>query len=354
MNYEFYMQQVLELAQMGRYSARPNPMVGCVIVKNNVVVGKGFHHARGLLHAEPQALAEAGNFAKNATLYVNLEPCNHTGLTPPCCDAILKAGIAKVVIANIDNNPKVNHSGINRLRANGLTVVTGVLEREALRLNSDFFFAYQHKRPFVRMKVATSLDGKIAMANGQSKWITGDLARNEVQLLRAQTSAIITGSNTVIIDNANLNIRDNIPLDGILKELALKYQPLKVLIDSKLQVPTNLNFFDSGKIVVANTVAGSPDFINSGDKVDLKLLLSYLFEQYQITSVLIEAGSALNSLFLGQNLVDEVHWFTAPKVLGASAKQVFNFELEHLNQAVNLQPIASKMLDNDLYQVFKV
>ena len=204
---EFWMAKAIQLAAKGRYTTSPNPRVGCVIVKHDQCIGQGYHIQAGTPHAEVHALVAAGDNARDATAYVTLEPCSHTGRTPPCADALIKAGVARVVVAMTDPNPQVSGSGIERIKAAGIAVTQDVLTSQARALNPGFIKRMQHGLPWVRVKLGVSLDGKIALANGASQWITGPAARRDVQRLRAQSCAIITGSGTVIADNPSMLVR---------------------------------------------------------------------------------------------------------------------------------------------------
>ena len=229
------MTYALRLAEQGLYSTQPNPRVGCVIVKNNQIIGQGAHLKAGEPHAEVYALREAGAEAKDADVYVTLEPCSHHGRTPPCVDALIAAGVKRVVVAMRDPNSLVAGNGIKRLQAHGIEVETGLLESEVLALNPGFISRMTHNMPYLRTKIATSLDGETALNNGKSQWITGEAARLDVQRWRAQSCAIITGVGTVLTDNPRLNVR----LDNINR------QPIRVLVDSKLQTPLNCKMLDA-------------------------------------------------------------------------------------------------------------
>ena len=237
MNDAHYMQQAIELAGQGLYSTMPNPRVGCILVRDGQVIGQGGHIRAGFAHAEVNALASCGN-AKGATAYVTLEPCSHTGKTPPCCDALIKAGVSRVVVAMQDPNPEVAGSGIAQLRAAGIKVDVGVLEDQAKALNPGFIKRMTSNRPLVTVKLAMSLDGRTAMASGESQWITSGEARSDVQRLRARSCAIITGVDTVIYDDASLTVRaPELGLCENLTKLATEQQPLRVVLDSMLRMP---------------------------------------------------------------------------------------------------------------------
>ena len=317
----------LRLAEQGLYSTQPNPRVGCVIVKNNQIIGQGAHLKAGEPHAEVYALREAGAEAKDADVYVTLEPCSHHGRTPPCVDALIAAGVKRVVVAMQDPNSLVAGNGIKRLQAHGIEVETGLLESEVLALNPGFISRMTHNMPYLRTKIATSLDGKTALNNGKSQWITGEAARLDVQRWRAQSCAIITGVGTVLTDNPRLNVR----LDNINR------QPIRVIVDSKLQTPLNCKMLDTitlqtSPVLIAyasdahNQASGlsaaGAELLHLPDvngRVDLTALLSILAER-GINEVLLEAGQGLNGAFLQASLIDEFIFYYAPKLMGADAK----------------------------------
>ena len=239
-----YMARAIELARKGLYTTHPNPRVGCVIVRDGQVVGEGWHVRTGEPHAEVHALRAAGDQARGATAYVTLEPCSHYGHTPPCAEGLITAGVARVVAAMQDPNPDVAGRGLKRLVDAGIQVCSGVLEAQARALNPGFLKRMEHGLPFVRVKMAMSLDGRTAMANGESQWITGPAARSAVQRLRAQASVVLTGADTVLADGARLTVRGpELGLDPELTALALSRPPLRVLVDGRLRVPLDAPFF---------------------------------------------------------------------------------------------------------------
>ncbi len=339
-----YMAQALQLAQQGLYSTHPNPRVGCVIVKNGVVVGQGWHQCAGEPHAEVHALREAGTQAKGATAYVTLEPCSHHGRTPPCANALVSAGVARVVTAMQDPNPQVAGTGLARLQAAGVEVISGVLEEQARSLNCGFIKRMETGLPWVRVKLAMSLDGRTAMANGESKWITGPAARSDVQRLRARSSLVITGADTVLQDQARLTVRSaELGLDPWQTALAEKYVVERLLIDSQLRVPTTAAFFQAGKVLVATLqrVANQPDIeylclTEQNGKVNLVELLKKLAVR-GTNEVLVEAGPRLAGAFVEQGLVDELYIYMAPKLMGALANPLLSLPFQHMSQAVDLR-----------------
>lgn len=336
------MKQAIKLASCGLYTSYPNPAVGCVIVRDGKVIGRGFHHKAGLPHAEIMALQDASFDVEGATVYVTLEPCSHYGRTPPCAKKLVECKVAKVVVACRDPNPKVSGRGFQILKDAGIEVVEHVLEKEALFSSRAFMKSIVKGIPYVAVKTGMSLDAKTALCNGKSKWITNNKSRAKVQDIRAKSDCIITSSNTVIADDPKLNVR--------YEELKEKYrkkidfdcvrQPLKVVLDSngkldisKYQIFTsghNLlvlasdNLEELNKETIINENVSSVYIIRSSDgHIDINALLEYLGTK-QIRKVLVEAGSNLISAFLNANAVDEIYAFVAPKLLGERARDAFN------------------------------
>ncbi len=323
------MRRVLELAEKGSFSTHPNPRVGCVIVNDGVIVGEGYHHSAGLLHAEREALEQAGDQARGATAYVNLEPCCHQGRTPPCTDGLIDAGISRVVAAMSDPNPLVEGGGFELLEMAGIDVEGGLMETEARWLNRGFIKRMKQKIPWVILKSAATLDGKTAAFNGESKWITSDAARNKVQYLRASVSAVVTGIDTVIADDPQLDVR-----------LGDNYrQPLRIVLDSQLRIPLEARIIGSDSCCVVFTLSKDVskiaaltelgveviEQVNSGsDKIDLEKMLTDL-SQRQCNEVLVEAGQTLSGAFIESNLVDELELFYAGSLLGGQANDMFKF-----------------------------
>jgi diaminohydroxyphosphoribosylaminopyrimidine deaminase/5-amino-6-(5-phosphoribosylamino)uracil reductase len=318
-----YMRRCLALAEKARGLTSPNPMVGAVIVKNHTVIGEGFHTKAGAPHAEVEALKRAGKAARGATLYVNMEPCCHYGKTPPCTDMIIKSGINKVCIAMQDPNPLVSGNGIKQLRKAGITVEQGLLKKEAGRLNEVFIKYIAKKRPFVVLKTAISLDGKIATYTGESKWITGEKARKYAHTLRSYYDAVLAGIGTVLKDDPLLNYRGS---------LETVRQPVRVIVDSSARIPIDCELIKTTKnirtiiAVTKNAVASKlKKLTNTGaevlliqnqhDRVHLDDLLNKLGSM-GISSVLVEGGGELNASFIGSDLVDKLLIFIAPKIIG--------------------------------------
>jgi len=324
-----HMAHALQLAKRGLYTTDPNPRVGCVIVRDGQVVGEGWHRRAGEPHAEVHALAAASAQARGATAYVSLEPCCHHGRTPPCSEALIKAGIARVVAAMPDPNPRVASQGIAELEKAGIRVDIGLLQAEAERLNPGFISRMTRGRPYLCVKLAASLDGRTALQNGESKWITGEAARADVQRLRARSSAILTGIGTVLADDPSLTVRD----------LDIGRQPLRVVVDPQLRMrPTARMLTLPGTTLVVTSeehaknaaalcaagaeVSGMP--VTSG-RMNLSLLLEQLAAR-ETNEVLVEAGATLSGDLLNAGLVDELVLYLAPHLLGSSARGLFNFK----------------------------
>ncbi|MCF7544837.1 bifunctional diaminohydroxyphosphoribosylaminopyrimidine deaminase/5-amino-6-(5-phosphoribosylamino)uracil reductase RibD [Pseudomonas petrae] len=354
-----YMARALELARKGVYSTHPNPRVGCVIVRDGAIVGEGWHVRAGEPHAEVHALRQAGDKAKDATAYVTLEPCSHHGRTPPCADALVNAGVARVVAAMQDPNPDVAGRGLLRLMNAGIAVQSGVLESEARALNKGFLKRMEHGLPYVRVKLAMSLDGRTAMASGESQWITGPEARSAVQRLRARSSVVLTGADTVLTDNARLTVRpDELGLNAELTALAATRPPLRVLIDGRLRVPLDAPFFKAGSALVATCAAASAReryhdeghemlaLASSGGHVDLRKLLIELAAR-GVNDVLVEAGPKLAGAFTRLGLVDEFQIFVAGKFMGSSARPLLDLPLAQMNEALELKIVEMRAVGND-------
>jgi diaminohydroxyphosphoribosylaminopyrimidine deaminase / 5-amino-6-(5-phosphoribosylamino)uracil reductase len=343
----YWMSHALRLAERGFYTTRPNPRVGCVIVKDNQLIAEGWHYRAGEAHAEVNALQQACDKARNATAYVTLEPCSHTGKTGPCAHALVTAGISRMVYAMQDPNPLVAGRGLQILRDAGVEVVGPVLEESARQLNPGFIKRMEKKLPYVRCKLAMSLDGRTAMANGKSQWITGTEARSDVQKLRAQSGVIITGADTLLHDDASFTLRETeLNLENAKDIVALP--PLRVLLDSNQRVDINTKFFQHpSPILLVHALNQStkkyPDWVEvislpdpQTKKIDLKKLIQLLAEKH-INEVLIESGATLAGSFLSAGLIDELIIYMAPKLMGSDARPLFDLPLQDLNAAVNLQ-----------------
>ncbi|WP_438951145.1 bifunctional diaminohydroxyphosphoribosylaminopyrimidine deaminase/5-amino-6-(5-phosphoribosylamino)uracil reductase RibD [Porticoccus sp.] len=347
------MARALQLAGRGRYTTMPNPMVGCVIARGDQVIGEGWHECAGEPHAEIHALSQAGGAAKGATAYVTLEPCSHYGRTPPCAGSLISAGIARVVYAVVDPNPKVAGVGLETLRRAGITVDGPVLEDEALQLNRGFIKRHQHGRPWVTVKLAMSMDARTAMANGESRWITGAAARSDVQRLRAQSCAIITGSGTVLHDNPLLTVRAaELGLENAAR-IATR-QPLRVVVCGKKPLSSTTTLLNDGGRTLLVT-AGEKNIANvssvnldRGDgRVDLAALLRQL-SVLECNGVLVEAGAALAGAFVSQGLADELIIYMAPTLLGSLARPMMVLPFENMDQKLPLKIRDIRMVGDDL------
>lgn len=354
-----YMARALELARKGLYTTHPNPRVGCVVVRDGQVVGEGWHVRAGEPHAEVHALHQAGELAHGATAYVTLEPCSHHGRTPPCADALVKAGVARVVAAMQDPNPQVAGNGLQRLQAAGICVQAGVLEDEARALNPGFIKRMEHGLPFVRVKLAMSLDGRTAMASGESQWITGPAARSAVQRLRARSSLVLTGADSVLMDGARMTVRGpESGLDTETLKLIEARPPLRLLIDGRLRVPLHVPFFQAGPALVATAapVAEQARYAAAGHEllslpapdghVDLPALMAVLAER-GVSEVLVEAGAQLAGAFARQNLVDEYQLFIAARFLGSSARPLLEWPLAQMADAPALKITEMRAVGDD-------
>ncbi|KIO49497.1 bifunctional diaminohydroxyphosphoribosylaminopyrimidine deaminase/5-amino-6-(5-phosphoribosylamino)uracil reductase RibD [Nitrosospira sp. NpAV] len=313
-----YMSQALQLAEKGLHGTSPNPRVGCVIVHDGRVVGSGWHERAGQPHAEINALNAAGTAARDATAYVTLEPCSHHGRTPPCAEALINAGIAKVVCAMSDPNPLVAGGGYELLKQAGIDIQTGLMEGEARALNIGFVARHTRKRPWVRMKIAASLDGKTALSNGSSQWITSEAARCDGHRFRARSCAILTGIGTILADDPQLTVR----------HVETSRQPLRVVVDSRLEIPLDAKALrgggeliftaaaSEGKIVALRDVgARSIVMPDKYDNVDLAGMMRTLAD-FEINEVMVEAGRKLNGALINAGLVDELVIYFAPYLIG--------------------------------------
>ncbi len=322
-----FMARALRLAERGVYTAHPNPMVGCVLVNNGEIVGEGWHERAGEAHAEINALRAAAGRARGATAYLTLEPCSHEGKTPPCAPALIEAGISEVVIAMQDPFPAVSGNGMAALAAAGIRVRSGLMEEAAQALNSGFLSRVQRGRPFVRLKVASSLDGAIAMKSGESQWITGPEARDDVQRLRAQSGAILTGIGTVLADDPALNVRhEALDTRGI--------QPARAVLDSRLRMPLSAGMLamPGVTIVYCTDDAGRQPLVDAGVHVvrvqrasgvlDARAVLADLAGR-EVNDVLVEAGPAVSGHLLACRLVDELVIYQAPHIMGSETKPMF-------------------------------
>ena len=345
------MAHALRLAERGLYTTTPNPRVGCVIVRDGVIVGEGWHERAGEPHAEAHALRGAGERARGATAYVTLEPCNHTGRTPPCATALIQSGIARVVAAMVDPNPIVAGTGLRALSDAGLETAAGLFESQAQELNIGFVSRMRRGRPWLRMKVAASLDGKTALNNGESQWITGEGARRDGHLWRARSCGILTGIGTVKDDDPQLTVR----------AVGTTRQPKKILIDSRLDVPLDAKIFDGSEVLIFCASADAEKLARLEDKnarviplpdehgkVDLAAMAQELGKR-GCNEILVEAGTKLNGSLLRTNLIDELLIYLAPHLLGDIARGMFGVaELTTLSERRELALQEVRQIGHDI------
>ncbi len=340
------MAHALQLAERGLWTTHPNPRVGCVLANDGQIVGEGWHRHAGGPHAEIYALREAGDLARGATAYVTLEPCHHQGRTPPCRQALIDAGVSEVVVAVEDPFPKVAGKGLSALAAAGITVRTGLMADQARELNAGFFSRQQRQRPLVRLKLAASADGRTALANGRSQWITGDEARADVQRWRARASAVLTGGATVRADNPRLTAR----VDG------LERAPLRVVLSQYFNVRPTAKLFDQeGPCLI---VGSGPPPVSLGERavaladsgpLDLQQVLGWLATEHEVNELHVECGPRLAGQLLAAALVDELLLYLAPSVLGDSGRGMFGLPaLETMAERINLKWLDVRQIGADL------
>ncbi len=355
--HEHYMKMAIDLALKGKGRTSPNPVVGAVLVKDGEVVGAGYHKMAGMPHAEIEAIRNSGGKAEGADLYVNLEPCSTFGRTPPCCDALIESGIKRVFVGMKDPNPRVSGKGIEKLKNTGIETVVGILEKKSKQVNEIFAKFITTRKPFVILKSAASLDGKIAVPTGHSKWITGEQARNKVHEIRDEVDAIMVGVNTVIMDDPQLTVR----LQG--KETK---NPLRIVLDSDLKIPENskvLQVDENTRTILAATDRAPAKkakrleskgikVIYPGEKdgkVNLKALMAALGEM-EITSVLVEGGSTINASALRSGIVDKIIFFYAPIIIGGvDSLPMFGLEgAEKVDDAVRIEDLEIFRVGEDI------
>ena len=370
LDWPVYMRRAIDLAG-NAINTSPNPRVGCVLVINQEIVGEGWHVALGEAHAEVMALEQAGDRAKSSIAFVSLEPCSHTGRTGPCSDALIKAGVSQVVIACIDPNVEVAGKGVEKLIAAGIPV-TQLTDFDSLAraVTPGYFKRREQGIPFVRCKLAMSLDGRTALANGESKWISGQQSRSDVQRLRAESSAVITGIETVLADDPSLNVRIgdlNLAQEDLARnEKALSKQPLRVILDSHLRTPTEAKILSlPGEVKVfsidtpgtAKNLASNVEYVQaaaSGKRVSLHSVLESLASDFACTEVLVEAGATLSTAFIKAGLVDELIVYIAPKLLGSDARSLLNIAgIESMSDSLNFEITDLHQIDCDIRVVLK-
>lgn len=357
------MAQALELAERGLETTHPNPRVGCIIAQGEEIVGAGWHERAGEPHAEVNALRAVGAKAVGATAYVTLEPCSHHGRTPPCVEALIAARVARVIFALEDPNPRVSGRGAEALRQAGVAVESGLMAAEAAELNRGFLKRMRYGRPWVRVKLAMSLDGRTALANGVSQWITGPAAREDVQHWRARSSAILTGIGTVLADDPRLDVRLPNPPSG-----SPRLQPLRVVLDSRLQTPPGARMLTTGGVVLIMTAtshgekrsgreARRAQLLQRGAEIEevsgtASLSLPDVLDQLgrrQINELWVEAGPRLAGSLLRDALVDELIIYMAPKLLGPQARPLVQMsELQAIESAPSLTVIETRQIGEDL------
>jgi len=370
LDWPVYMRRAIDLAG-NAINTSPNPRVGCVLVINQEIVGEGWHVALGEAHAEVMALEQAGDRAKSSIAFVSLEPCSHTGRTGPCSDALIKAGVSQVVIACIDPNVEVAGKGVEKLIAAGIPV-TQLTDFDSLAraVTPGYFKRREQGIPYVRCKLAMSLDGRTALANGESKWISGQQSRSDVQRLRAESSAVITGIETVLADDPTLNVRIgdlNFAQEDLARnEKALSKQPLRVILDSHLRTPTEAKILSlPGEVKVfsidtpgtAKNLASNVEYVQaaaSGKRVSLHSVLESLASDFACTEVLVEAGATLSTAFIKEGLVDELIVYIAPKLLGSDARSLLNIAgIESMSDSLKFEITDLQQIDCDIRVVLK-
>jgi diaminohydroxyphosphoribosylaminopyrimidine deaminase/5-amino-6-(5-phosphoribosylamino)uracil reductase len=367
LHHEQFMALAIREAEKGLYTARPNPRVGCVLVRDNQVIGKGFHLQTGTAHAEVNAIASSEVDVAGSTAYVTLEPCSFVGRTPSCADLLIEKGIARVVFASEDPHPGNRGKGLDKLRAAGIEVIGPVLEASAIQLNRGHFKKHQQQLPYVTLKLAQSLDGKTALANGLSQWITGPEARRDVQRLRARNCAVITGVDSVLADDPGMNVRaDELGFEpgferGMEKEreraqLASEIRRPIVVLDSVGRMPKDAKLVGNSNLIVATTQIRD-DFpvqqakIGADDKghIDLSQLLQFLVTDQDCSEVLFECGATLAGSVIQSGLLDELVLYVAPKLLGSSAKGLVQLDnLVEMANAPEFELVDSRTVGSDI------
>ena len=351
-----FMRVALNLAKKGLGHVSPNPCVGAIVVKNNKIVGEGYHSKAGGHHAEVMAINEAGKLARDADLYVTLEPCNHYGKTPPCAELIVKTGLRKVFIACKDTNPSVSGKGIEYLKSKNIEVEQGILESEAVNLNKGFFKRIKGKKPYITIKIASSIDGNTSLKSGESKWITSEYAREDVQKLRANTCAILTGVGTVNNDNPNLNVRKR----------NSNLQPKRFILDSHLSIKPDLPILQQENIFLVYGDDLNNNFDNliktkaklvkiplKNNQIDLPLFISHL-EEYGVNNLLVEAGPNLTGSMIEAGYFDDVIIYIAPTLLGSDANNLVKLtQIKNIKQKIKFSFEDVRLIGPDLRVTLK-
>lgn len=351
-NHEFFMDLAIKLALKAKNKTLPNPMVGALVVKGGRIIGRGYHEKAGLVHAEVAALNEAGQKAKDATLYVTLEPCAHFGRTPPCVTRIVKSGVKEVIVGMVDPNPLNNGKGVEILKAHGIKVEVGFLEDKLKKINEVFIKYITKRLPFVIVKVAESLDGKVATKTGDSKWITSDKSRAYAHRLRKNYDAIMVGVNTILRDNPNLDAWFS------------KRQPIKIVVDSQLSTPESANIFSKGKVIIVTLAANSGqetenrkilaqkarivEVKEKEGQINLKDMMKKL-AALEITNILVEGGGTLIGSLFDDRLVDKVLFFISPKIIGGkdAMSSVMGSGISRIDKAIKLKDVKYRRIGDD-------
>lgn len=360
MSDESYIKLAIELAKKGTGKVSPNPLVGCVIIKDERIIGAGYHEAFGGNHAEVNAINSASDKLEGASLYINLEPCSHYGKTPPCVDRIIEKKFKRVVIGTLDMNPLVTGSGVKKLKSAGIEVKVGILEKDCIELNKFFFKYITRKMPYVTLKAAQTLDGKIADSKGDSKWISSASSRRFVHSLRAKYDAVLIGKGTAEIDDPRLTVR-----------MTEGRNPKRVVLDSKMELNSNLKLFKNNSdenliLITSKSNSERKRRINKleasgvkilfvkeigNGKLSLKAVLSEL-AKHQIASILVEGGSEVYSSFIRENLFDTIFLFVTPKLLGEGISITNNFKRNNIRNALKLKLVNYERIDDDLLMEF--
>lgn len=349
-----FMSLAIELAKRGKYTCSPNPCVGCVITRDNQVLGQGWHAIAGHEHAEIMAIKSADSSVVGATFYITLEPCSYYGKTPPCVDSLIEKGVKEVIISMRDPNPKVSGKSVSKLKLAGINVREGLLEAESMNLNLGFIKRMEKKKPYVRCKMAMSLDAKTSLSNGKSQWISGEKSRKDVHELRAASDAILTSSNNIIKDDPLLTTRD----------ISFKFkQAVRVIIDRKSKTPDKARLFlEKGKVLIysekeSKTLLKKPEveiltIVNSDDWLD-KVFTNLAIEQ-EINEVFVEAGGYFCGLLLELGLIDELIFYMAPILMGHDANSLFRLnKINKLDDAIKLDLIDIKQFGQDIRLIYK-
>jgi diaminohydroxyphosphoribosylaminopyrimidine deaminase / 5-amino-6-(5-phosphoribosylamino)uracil reductase len=352
------MARAMQLARQGLYTSHPNPRVGCVLVKDNKIIGEGSHIQTGKEHAEINALKQVGDHARGATCYVTLEPCVHTGKTPPCTQGLISAGLGQVVASMVDPNPMVYGNGLIKLKEHGINTSIGLLETEAKEINKGYVKRMSTGIPYIRCKLAISTDGKTALASGESKWITNDQARNDVQIFRAESSALLTGIGTILSDDPRLTVRE-IELHGRI--------PLRVVIDRQLDIPLNAELFKHPGKVIIFTSSDKHEKISKLGDMDVDVLspdtgvdflsssMKILAKEYHVNDILVEAGATLSGALLNNHLVDEFILYQAPIILGDKGRAMVNIgDIEKMNNKIILKLNEIRNIGDDIRMTYQV